>query len=226
MTSPGKYARYGKGTPPVLERKRFDWRPLRDAMKSKEARVFIIMRFLLDPIFYFYMFWIPKYLNDARGMSIDDIGYTTWIPFLALGVANVIGGYVSDAIYTKTKNLDFSRKIVMGFAAALTLPVIFVNFYQSTAWVVAVMSLAFFAHGLWITNYITSIGDMFGKTATSTIVGLSGSAGAISSLIINPLTGYIVAYSYNVLWAYAGIMYPVAFLIFLIFIRTLKFRSA
>ena len=88
------------------------------------------------------------------------------------------------------------------------------------------MSLAFFAHGLWITNYITSIGDMFGKTATSTIVGLSGSAGAISSLIINPLTGYIVAYSYNVLWAYAGIMYPVAFLIFLIFIRTLKFRSA
>ena len=226
MTSPGKYARYGKGTPPVLERKRFDWRPLRDAMKSKEARVFIIMRFLLDPIFYFYMFWIPKYLNDARGMSIDDIGYTTWIPFLALGVANVIGGYVSDAIYTKTKNLDFSRKIVMGFAAALTLPVMFVNFYQSTAWVVAVMSLAFFAHGLWITNYITSIGDMFGKTATSTIVGLSGSAGAISSLIINPLTGYIVAYSYNVLWAYAGIMYPVAFLIFLIFIRTLKFRSA
>ena len=226
MTSPGKYARYGKGTPPVLERKRFDWRPLRDAMKSKEARVFIIMRFLLDPIFYFYMFWIPKYLSDARGMSIDDIGYTTWIPFLALGVANVIGGYVSDAIYTKTKNLDFSRKIVMGFAAALTLPVIFVNFYQSTAWVVAVMSLAFFAHGLWITNYITSIGDMFGKTATSTIVGLSGSAGAISSLIINPLTGYIVAYSYNVLWAYAGIMYPVAFLIFLIFIRTLKFRSA
>ena len=141
-------------------------------------------------------------------------------------MANVIGGYVSDAIYTKTKNLDFSRKIVMGFAAALTLPVIFVNFYQSTAWVVAVMSLAFFAHGLWITNYITSIGDMFGKTATSTIVGLSGSAGAISSLIINPLTGYIVAYSYNVLWAYAGIMYPVAFLIFLIFIRTLKFRSA
>ena len=106
------------------------------------------MRFLLDPIFYFYMFWIPKYLSDARGMSIDDIGYTTWIPFLALGVANVIGGYVSDAIYTKTKNLDFSRKIVMGFAAALTLPVIFVNFYQSTAWVVAVMSLAFFAHGL------------------------------------------------------------------------------
>ncbi|WP_462353379.1 MFS transporter [Alistipes timonensis] len=227
MTGSKKYARYGMGTPPPSgsERTRFDWKSLGRAMKSKEARVFIVMRFLLDPIFYFYMFWIPKYLSDERGMSIGDIGYTTWIPFVALGIANVVGGYVSDAVYTKTGRLDFSRKIVMGCAAALTLPVLFISVYRSIPLVIAVMSLAFFAHGLWITNYITSIGDTFGKTATSTIVGLSGSAGAVSSLIVNPLVGYCVAYSYDMLWIYAGSMYPVAFVIFLCFMPRLQLKT-
>ena len=85
------------------------------------------------------------------------------------------------------------------------------------------MALAFFAHGLWITNYITSISDVFGRRVTSTVVGLSGSAGAISALVLNPLIGYIVTnYSYNSLWWYAGLMYPLAFLILLKFIPRIE----
>lgn len=194
-------------------------------IKSKEAITFIIIRFLLDPIFYFYMFWIPKYLSDSRGMSISNIGYITWIPFMALGIANFIGGYVSDIVMHKTGNLNLSRKLVMGIAAFLTVPIIFIDYYSSISTVIIIMSLAFFAHGLWITNYITSIGDVFGNTSTSSIVGLTGSAGAISSLIINPLTGYIVSYSYKLLWLYAGIMYPLAFVIFLIFIPRIRLKN-
>lgn len=204
---------------------KFDLKSLLKLVKSKEAITFIIIRFLLDPIFYFYMFWIPKYLSDSRGMSIENIGYVTWIPFMALGIANFIGGYISDMVLKKTDNLNLSRKIVMGIAASLTIPVIFIDYYSTITVVIIVMSLAFFAHGLWITNYITSIGDVFGNKATSTIVGLTGSAGAISSLIINPLTGYIVAYSYKLLWLYAGIMYPLAFVIFLFFIPRIELKS-
>jgi ACS family hexuronate transporter-like MFS transporter len=171
------------------------------------------------------MFWIPKYLSDARGMELDSIGYVTWIPFLALGVANMLGGWFSDIALRKSGNVNFARKLVMGVGAALTVPVAFVSVIPSTGMIVVVMSLAFFAHGLWITNYITSIGDVFGKTSTSTIVGLSGTAGAISSLIVNPLTGYIIACSYTPLWIYAGVMYPVAFLIFLAFLPQLKLRN-
>lgn len=206
--------------------KPISWKNIFGAMKSKEARVFIIIRFLLDPIFYFYMFWIPKYLSDARGMELDTIGYITWIPFLALGVANVIGGWLSDIAFKKSGNVDFSRKIVMGIGATMTIPVLFITNINSVVLVVFIMSLAFFAHGLWITNYITSISDVFGKTTTSTIVGLSGTAGAISSLIINPLTGYIVAYSYTPLWIYAGIMYPVAFMIFTIFLPKIQEKDS
>ena len=66
------------------------------------------------------------------------------------------------------------------------------------------MSLAFFAHGIWITNYITSIGDIFGATKSSTVVGLSGTAGAVSSMVINPLMGVVITnYTYAPLWIYS-----------------------
>lgn len=192
-------------------------------LKNKEALTFILIRFLLDPIFYFYMFWIPKYLNEAKGVSLEYIGKYAWIPFLALGIANIAGGWLSDIFYRLKGNVDFARKANMGTAALLTLPILFVGNVTSPTIVITLMSLAFFAHGIWITNYITSIGDIFGKERASTVVGMSGSAGAISSLVINPLIGVIIAsFTYKPLWIYSGIMYPVAFVIFLLFIPKIK----
>ena len=196
---------------------------LASLLRIKEVWIFILVRFLLDPIFYFYMFWIPKYLNEVRGVSITDVGKIAWIPFLAMGVSNMLGGWISDLIFKKTSGLNFSRKSIMGFAAFLTFSAIFVRYAPTSGVVIVIMCMVFFAHGLWITNYITSITDIFGKSSASTIIGFSGSAGAISALVINPLIGLIVTnYSYDPLWIYSGIMYPVAFLIFLIFIPKIK----
>jgi ACS family hexuronate transporter-like MFS transporter len=173
------------------------------------------------------MFWIPKYLNEARGTSIELIGKLFWIPFLALGVSNMLGGWMSDEILKKTNSFDKARKVVMGFAAFMMLSVLWIRNVQSTEVVVLILAIAFFAHGLWITNYITSISDIFGKTATSTIIGFSGSAGALSALVINPIIGLIVTkFSYDPMWIYAGLMYPVAFLFFIGLIRKIKLREA
>lgn len=195
-------------------------------LKNKEVWVFIIIRFLLDPIFYFYMFWIPKYLNEGLSLPLDLIGRILWIPFLALGLANIFGGWLSDIIFSKTSNINMARKQVMGFAALMTIPVISIGFIHSYLVVLILMSLAFFAHGLWITNYITSISDVFGKNITSTVVGLSGTAGALSSLVLNPVIGVIIThYSYNPLWWYAGTLYPLAFLFFLWFIPRIEYKD-
>lgn len=192
-------------------------------LKIKEVWVFIVVRFLLDPIFYFYMFWIPKFLNETKGVSLEVIGNLFWIPYLALGISNVFGGFLSDRILEKTGKVNFSRKLIMGIAALLTIAAIFVQSTSSVNIIIILLSIAFFAHGLWITNYITSISDIFGRSASSTIVGFSGSAGAISSLIINPFMGVLIArFSYDSLWIYAGIMYPLAFLIFTVFIPRIK----
>ena len=194
-----------------------------DLLKIKEVWVFIVIRFLLDPIFYFYMFWIPKFLNETRSVSLEMIGNLFWIPFVALSFSNVLGGFLSDRIFKKTGNVNFSRKLIMGIAALLTVAAIFVQSTSSITLIIILLSVAFFAHGLWITNYITSISDIFGRSASSTIVGLSGSAGAISALIINPFMGVIIAkFSYNPLWVYAGIMYSLAFIIFSFFIPKIR----
>jgi ACS family hexuronate transporter-like MFS transporter len=111
-------------------------------------------------------------------------------------------------------------------AAVLTIPLVSVGFIHSYLLIIIFMTLAFFAHGLWITNYITSISDIFGRKVTSTVIGLSGSAGAVSSLVLNPVIGYIVTnYSYNPMWWYAGVMYPVAFVILLWFIPRIEPKS-
>jgi len=199
-------------------------------LANREGLIFLLIRFMLDPVLYFIMFWAPKYLNEQRHIPFERIGNLFWIPFLALGLSNIIGGWLSDLLVKRNVSINRARKIVMGAAAALTLGAPLIAFVSTVEMAVALMSLVMFAHGLWITNYITSIADMFGANGTSTVVGLSGTAGAVSSLIINPMIGWVVQnYSYNPIWILSGIMYPVAFLVFIVCIpkiRLLEFARA
>ena len=194
-----------------------------ELLKLKEVWVFVALRFLLDPIFYFLMFWVPKYLNEARGVSFEEVGKLFWIPFLALGISNIMGGWVSDLLVKNNISINRARKIVMGIAAILTFVAPLIATVSTVTMVIVLLSVITFAHGFWITNYITSISDVFGIEATSSVVGLSGTAGALPALLINPLIGKIVQqYSYSPLWIVSGIMYPIAFLIFLLFIPKIK----
>lgn len=210
------------GTAPGITQETFKI-PFRTVLKQRETWVFVLMRFLLDPVMYFMMFWIPKYLSEARNVPFEQIGRLFWIPFLALGISNILGGLFSDQLVKRSVSTGSARKIIMGCAAALTLAVPLTEYTSSVAIAVALMALYMFAHGCWITNYITAISDVFGPGATSTVVGLSGTAGAISSLVLNPMIGKIVQqYSYKPLWIASGLLYPVAFVAFILLIPRLK----
>lgn len=195
-------------------------------LQQKQVWVFILIRFMLDPIFYFIMFWVPKFLNQDRHLPFERIGQLFWIPFLALGVSNILGGAVSDQFIKRYGwSVNKARKLVMGLAAALTMVAPIITWSTSAEVAIFLIAVLLFAHGFWITNYITAIADIFGNLSTSTIVGLSGSAGAISSLVINPLIGVIIKnYSYTPLWIVSGISYPLAFLLLIIFIPKIQPR--
>jgi len=132
-------------------------------LKNRNALVFITIRFLLDPVVYFIMFWVPKYLSEARAVPFERIGELFWLPFLALGVSNICGGWFSDILVARNFTINGARKTVMGIAAVLTMTVPFITWVHSAEIAVALMALFMFAHGFWITNYITAIGDMFGN---------------------------------------------------------------
>ncbi len=197
--------------------------PVRKILATRQAWVLIIIRFLLDPVFYFFMFWIPKYLNAERNVSFERVGELLWIPFFALGVSNMFGGWISDKLSRSGISAGKARKSVMGIAALLTMTAPLTTLVSGVGMAIFFMSLIMLAHGFWITNYITVTSELFGKHATSTVVGMAGSAGAVAGLIINPLIGVVVQnYSYMPLWIIAGILYPLAFLLLIIFIREIK----
>jgi MFS transporter, ACS family, hexuronate transporter len=197
--------------------------PFLYVLRNKNALIFILIRFMLDPVVYFIMFWVPKYLHEERNVSFERIGELFWIPFLALGISNISGGWFSDKLVAANFSINRARKTVMGIAAVLTLTVPFITSVSTPEIAVGLMALFMFAHGFWITNYITSIADVFGNRGTATVVGLSGTAGTLSSLLINPMIGLVVEnYSYSPLWFVAGFLYPLAFILFIIFIPKIE----
>lgn len=179
-----------------------------------------IVRFIVDPVFYFYMFWIPKYLSAERGISQQAIGALSWIPFLALGISNVAGGWVSDRMVRGGLSASAARKWIMAAAALLTVASSFAGRVVGLETALAMMSLLMFAHGFWVTNYVTLIGDRFPKGAVGTVMGFSGAVGAVGGMLANTAIGSVVEhFSYGPVWLASGLMYPAAFVVLMMTVR-------
>ncbi len=183
--------------------------PWRDLLSRREVWGLSLTRFLLDPVFYFYMFWIPQYLSQERGSSIEEIGRLVWIPFLTLGISSLIGGAVSDRLVRRGWSINRTRKTVMAAAALLTPASMFCLVAPDAFWAVLIMSVLMFAHGFWMTNYMTLIGDLFPSSSTGTVVGLTGTAGGIGGALSGLVIGRVVeAFSFTPVFLVCGVLYP------------------
>ena len=177
----------------------------------------LLARFLFDPVFYFYMFWIPQYLSRERHMSIEKIGASFWIPFLVLGISQVAGGRVSDLLVRRGWAPIRARWAVLGAAAALT-PASWFAALTSQSWsAVALMCVLMFAHGFWITNFLGLLGDVFPRDTIATVTGLTGTAGGIGGMLSSLAVGAVVdRHSFTPVFAVSAILYPLAFAVLLI----------
>ena len=179
-----------------------------------EVRRLLIARFFFDPVFYFYMFWIPQYLSRERGLSLAEIGSLTWIPFFALGVTNILAGRVSDMLVARGWQPRRARLTLMLIAALLTPASWLVTLAGSTQLAIFLMSVLTFAHGIWIANFITLIGDTVAPEEVGTAVGLTGTAGASPAMGANLAIGSVVDhFSFAPVFLVSGMLYPAAWLI-------------
>jgi ACS family hexuronate transporter-like MFS transporter len=189
------------------------WRQL-----LSDARVWRILagRFFFDPVFYFYMFWIPKYLSDERGFSLKEIGNYTWIPFLALGISNIAAGQLSDLLVRRGWSPRKTRAWLLIIAALVTPVSGLVIVTPSAAWAIGLMAVLMAAHGLWICNFLAHISDQFPSSVIATVVGLSGTVGGIAATIANLGTGPVVdAFGFTPIFICTAVLYPLAALILL-----------
>jgi ACS family hexuronate transporter-like MFS transporter len=190
---------------------------MKQLFARRELWGLLITRFLLDPVFYFYMFWIPQYLSRERGASLEDIGRLTWIPFLTLGISSLLGGAVSDALVRRGWTIGKARKVVMAAAALLTPVSILTLIAPDSFWAVMLMAVLMFAHGFWMTNYMTLIGDLFPASSVGTVVGLTGTAGGLAGFLSTLAVGRIVeALSFTPVLIACGVLYPLGLAVLLV----------
>ena len=160
------------------------------------------------------MFWIPQYLNRERGMSLEQIGALLWIPFVALEVSNISAGFVSDSLIRRGWDRKQARMRLMLVAALLT-PASFAAALASTpALAIALMAVLLFAHGIWIANYMTLVGETVAKNEIATTVGLTGMCGGIAGMTSNLVIGPVVDhYSFGPIFLASAVVYPLAWII-------------
>jgi len=203
---------YIMSDPPDPEEK-IPWLKL---MKYKQAWAFAIAKFMTDPIWWFYLYWIPKYLNKEHGLTLNNLGLPLVIIYLMADIGSICGGWLSSALIKRGWTVSRGRKTAMLICALCVVPIIFAS-QASELWLaVTLLSLATAAHQGWSANLFTTTSDMFPRKAIGSIVGFGGMAGAIGGMFIATLAGFILELtgSYFVLFIICGSIYVLAFLIF------------
>jgi ACS family hexuronate transporter-like MFS transporter len=192
-------------------------------LRVRETWGVVVAKFFSDAAWYFYLFWLPKYLYDARGFDIKAVGAFAWIPYAAAGVGCLAGGWLSSWLLTRHVPLDHARKIALGVSALVMPAVVFVP-SAPVGWALAIFSLAYFGQQSWSTLVMTLPTDMYPRNAVGAVAGLVGFGGAMGGVAFGQLVGYLLdhGFGYGVVFALAGSFHVLAFAILCVTIPTIR----
>lgn len=194
-----------------------------DLFRDRAVMGLIAVKFLTDPVWYFYIFWIPKYLFDERGFDIAQVGYFAWIPYAAAGFGSMLGGWLSSWFIRKGRSLNLARKLTLGFGAAL-MPAAIMVVSVPVSLAIVFISLAFMGHQIWNVVIQTLPADLYPKSHVGSVAGLIGSSGAFGGMVFAAFVGWLLASagSYAPVFAIAGLLHPISFAILLLMIPRIR----
>jgi ACS family hexuronate transporter-like MFS transporter len=178
----------------------------------RQTWAFAIGKFMTDPIWWLYLFWIPDFLHRNHGLDLRSIGLPLVVIYLVADVGSIGGGWLSSALIKKGWSVKAARKTAMLVCALAVVPIVFAS-RASSLWVaVALVALAAAAHQGWSANLFTLASDMFPRRAVGSVVGFGGMAGAVGGMLIAVLVGEILQRtgSYVFIFLIAGSTYLAA----------------
>jgi ACS family hexuronate transporter-like MFS transporter len=181
----------------------------------RETWAFGFGKFLSDPIWTFFLFWLPKYLQTTFKLSIDEVIVPMIVVYNASTVGSVAGGWLSSSMIKHGWSINRARKTTMLICALCVVPVLAVPYLSSMWEVVAILGLALAAHQGWSANIFTTVSDMFPRSAVGSVVGIGGAAGALGNAIMLKTAGWVLTAtgSYFSLFMICGTAYLVALLV-------------
>jgi MFS transporter, ACS family, hexuronate transporter len=181
-------------------------------LPHRQTWAFAMGKFLLDPVWWFYLFWIPDFLQRRHGLALMQIGLPILVIYLISDVGSVAGGWLSSTLIKRGKSVNVARKTAFVVCAICVLPIL-VAYRTDNLWLaVLVIGLAAAAHQGFSANLFTLPSDMFPPQAVASVVGIGGMAGAIGGMLIAKIVGYALQWtgSYLVPFVIAAVAYPVA----------------
>jgi ACS family hexuronate transporter-like MFS transporter len=187
----------------------------REYLKLPQSWGLFGSRFLSDPVWWFYLFWLPKYLVDARGFTLQEMALVAWMPYLSADLGAMFGGWMSGVLISRGWNVLAARKAVM-LPAAMVMPVsLVVATTPSSTIAIASICLVTFAHMVWKTNLATVTNDLYPTQVVGSVSGMFAFGNGLGGLLFTALTGWLVQYSgYYWVFAFMGVLHPLAFLVF------------
>jgi len=200
----------------------------------KQTWAFVIGKFLTDPIWWFYLFWLPDFLNKQYNLGEKQIALPVALVYVMSSVGSIGGGYLPLTFIKKNMPVFKARKVSMLIYALLVLPIVFAQYLGSiNMWMaVSVIGLAAAAHQAWSANIFTTVSDMFPKRAVASVTGIGGMAGGLGGILLSALVqkGMFVHYekinqlpkAYFIMFLICGGAYLLAWAIMQILVPKMK----
>jgi ACS family hexuronate transporter-like MFS transporter len=183
----------------------------------------VLGKFLSDAAWYFYLFWLPKYLYDARGFNTNEVGYFAWIPYAWAGVGSLLGGWLSSRLLRNGNSLNYSRKVALGASAAVMPLILFVT-QVPVEWTIVLFSIAFFGQQSWSTLVMILPTDLFPRRVVGSVAGLVGFGGAMGGVVFNLIAGRMLdsGSGYGPVFGIVSTLHVLAFILILLTIRDVR----
>jgi MFS transporter, ACS family, hexuronate transporter len=187
---------------------RVAWRTL---LPHRQTWTVATAKFMTDPIWWVYLFWIPDFFSRKFGLSLLELGPPVIVVYLVSDVGSVFGGWLSSRLITRGWSVNAARKTAMLVCASAVVPIVFASRVESMWTAVALISIAAAAHQGWSANVYTLASDMFPRQAVGSVIGFAGMSGAVGGMLIAKITGYILQTtgSYLPIFVIAGTTYLV-----------------
>jgi len=188
----------------------------------RQTWTFVVGKLLTDPIWYFFLFWLPSYFSSTFNIDLSKPSLPLAIVYTATTIGSIGGGHLSSWFIKKGWPVFKARKVSMFFFACCVVPIITARFATNIWQAVGLIGLAAAAHQAWSANIFTTASDMFPKRAISSVVGIGSMAGAVGGFFFPKLIGYIletnkqaghIVTGYNIIFFICGCAYLLAWLI-------------
>ena len=185
-----------------------------ELLRYRQTWAVFFCRFFADPLWFFYVFWIPEFLARERGLNLGGIAAVAWIPFLVADLSNFSGGYLALRLQRAGWSVNRTRKTMMVMGTVLSLAGILAVFSHSLFWTIALISVAIYFWMFWSITIHSLPGDYFPPRAVASVYGIGGTGSTLGTVISTWAVGRILdsAHSYAPVFIGLGLLMPIALL--------------